>query len=189
MPAPGGVDVLRDTRRRRADVHPPRLEVRRRRPLRRHALERAGKPVHGDGAHHGVPGRRVGGHGVDVHGPAGAAAASARLPIQSPCRTRTSSPPVCPCTATTSRASRATSTRRTWARCTGGTRTLRWSRTTRTGRGRRRQTCARTCWRTTGTRSSTCRTRSTASGSSASGPRTRGTGTCASPATFSRCAA
>ena len=74
LPAPHGVDVLRPQRGMRAALRLSRLEVRRRRQLRRHAVGAGRFEFQAQGQDQGLPVHRARRRGVDLYGTGGAEA-------------------------------------------------------------------------------------------------------------------
>ena len=118
LPAPRRVAVLRTQRGGRPALRLPRLEVRRRRPVRRHAQRAGRERLQDQGQGHGLPVRRAQRHRLDLYGPARDAAAAARLAPNLEPTARSG----CGCRSPTGcRRSRATSTPSTPSSCTPAT--------------------------------------------------------------------
>ena len=89
LPPPRRLAVLRPQRRRGPALRLPRLEVRRRRRLRRHAVRARREQLQDQGARAGLPDARARRHHLGLHGPARSAAAAARPRSQHADRGRT----------------------------------------------------------------------------------------------------
>ncbi len=77
LPAPRRQSLARPQRGMRHPLRLSRLEVRHRRPVRRHADLVSGPQRQGQDAHQGLSGARVGRHDLGLYGPGGAAARAA----------------------------------------------------------------------------------------------------------------
>ena len=88
LPPPRRLALLRPQRGSRPALRLPRLEVRRRRPVHRHAQRASRVGLQGQGQGRGLPLGGVGRLRLDLHGPARKAAAAAELPLVHAARRR-----------------------------------------------------------------------------------------------------
>ena len=120
LPAPRRLDVLRPQRGRGPALRLPRLEVRRRRQLRRHAVGAGREQLQEQGARARLPDARARRHHLGLHGPARGAAAAARHRSEHAWPTDPSAISMLHRTCNWMQGSRARSTPSTRPSCTGG---------------------------------------------------------------------
>ena len=184
LPAPRRVAVLRAQRGRVAALRLPRVGVRRRRQLRRHA-QRAG-PVLREGPDEVLPRPRVGRDRLDLHGPARDHDPVPRLRHRGTAAGRSGRPPRPSPPATGCRRWRATSTPPTSPTCTSGTASTTSPTTARTSPATRPTRCRGSSGGTTAPPDSRSTTPGSATATPGSAPPPTATPTCGSPPTSSR---